>query len=198
VWHLHPEQIAPGAFTQQLPDMPPGRFQLFGDIVHASGIAETLTAQLELPEVKGKPLPGDDSAGGGPPAPAPGAFSLPGGGRLVWMSNDSGLRANNPDFLRFRLEGRAAQLEPYMGMSGHAAFVKRDLTVFAHVHPSGSVPMAALSLTANPHAAHQPLLEGTREVSFPYAFPSPGQYRIYVQIKVEGRVQTGVFDADVH
>ena len=33
-----------------------------------------------------------------------------------------------------------------MGMAGHAEFVRSDLSVFAHVHPAGSVSMAALEL----------------------------------------------------
>jgi hypothetical protein len=32
------------------------------------------------------------------------------------------------------------------------------------------------------------------EVSFPYGFPKPGNYRMFVQIKRAGRVETGVFD----
>jgi hypothetical protein len=34
-------------------------------------------------------------------------------------------------------------------------------------------------------------------VGFPYGFPSPGQYRIFVQMKHGNTVETGVFDADV-
>jgi hypothetical protein len=202
VWHLHPDQVAAGAFVQQLPDMGAGRYQLFGDVVHASGIAETLTAELELPQVAGKALAGDDAYGVGPELSKSNratAAQLSGGRRMVWESGGDGLRAKQVSLFRFRVEP-ATKLEPYMGMLGHAAFVKTDRTVFAHVHPSGSVPMAALSLTgvgADPHAGHS-MSAGTSEVSFPYGFPQAGDYRIYVQIKIEGRVETGVFDAHVN
>jgi hypothetical protein len=35
------------------------------------------------------------------------------------------------------------------------------------------------------------------QVSFPYGFPSSGQYRIFVQMKHGNTIETGVFDADV-
>ena len=40
-----------------------------------------------------------------------------------------------------------------------------------------------------------PALSGT--LSFPYEFPRPGRYRIWVQVKPHGRVLTGTFDVDV-
>jgi hypothetical protein len=33
------------------------------------------------------------------------------------------------------------------------------------------------------------------EISFPYGFPKPGLYRIFVQVKRSGRIQTAGFEA---
>ena len=93
-----------------------------------------------------------------------------------------------------------------MGMAGHLVIVKQDLTVFAHVHPAGSVPMAALMVlekqrrSGGDGAEHTPEMHEAKmrtQVTFPYGFPQPGDYRLFVQIKRNGRVQTGVFDTHV-
>jgi hypothetical protein len=201
VWHLHPERGASGLFEQALPAMPAGRYALYGDVVHASGLPETATAEVELPEIQGAAPAGDDA--GGPVAIGNQIARLPDGYELAWLDNQK-LRAKQPYVFRFRVMDPAGQpapdMELYMGMLGHAAFVRSDGSVFAHVHPSGSVPMAALALTQpqNPHAGHMMTQGGIPpEVSFPYGFPKPGDYRIIVQVKRGGRVETGVFPAKV-
>jgi len=112
-------------------------------------------------------------------------------------------------------------MEPYMGMPAHAEFVRSDVSVFAHVHPAGSVSMAALELAQDglpsvagtaqmpkgmsapmnmPMSMPMPMDKSgplPPEVRFPYGFPQPGDYRVFVQIKRGGRVETGVFDAKV-
>ncbi len=212
VWHLHPEMSGPGRLAQQLPPMPAGRYQLYGDIVHENGLPETVAAEVELPEIAGQPLAGDDSGGAGPPL-AQADFGrtvaqLPDGYRMVWQRGAEPLRARRPTAFRFLLEapdGKPAEdMELYMGMPGHAAFLRSDRSVFAHVHPSGSVPMAALSLVeqagaGDPHAAHRMQAQAAlpAEVSFPYGFPRPGQYRVIVQMKRGGSIETGMFDAQV-
>ena len=212
VWHLHPERAPDGTFSQPLPAMPAGRYALYGDIVHANGLGETATAEMQLPEIAGQPLTGDDSAGAALPVAKAdynrSVTPLSDGFQMVWDREKAPLRARRSYLFRFRVEDPAGHPAPdmqlYMGMPGHAAFVSADRSVFAHVHPSGSVPMAALGLTQpdNPHAGHmmQSVMMPSgppSEVSFPYGFPKPGRYRIYVQVKRAGHIVTGIFDANV-
>lgn len=210
VWHLHPERTSGATFTQALPDMEAGRYALYGDVVHASGLAETATGEIEIPAIAGVALTGDDSAGSGVPLPEAGGrrrVPLAGGLHMVWDGAAEPLRARQPHLFRFRLEqdgGAQAQgVELYMGMLGHAAFVRDDRSVFAHVHPFGSVAMPALQLAqqaqADPHAGHSMAPESglPAAVSFPYGFPKPGKYRVIVQMKRAGQILTAIFDANV-
>jgi hypothetical protein len=206
VWHLHPEETGAGNFSQNLPAMPPGQYRLYADIVHRNGLPETLVTQLDLPDTPGHPLTGDDAAGEAPPLSSADrtrtVADLGDGYRMAW-ERPAELTSGKLTSFQFRVEDRdgkpAEDMELYMGMQGHAAFIKTDGSVFAHIHPSGTVPMAALALTQfDPHAGHKMgHASPPAVVSFPYALPKPGDYRIIVQVKRAGRVETGVFDARV-
>ena len=207
-YHLHPQRTENGAFIQQLPALPAGHYQIFADIVRASGFPDTMTAEIDLPDVPGQPMTGDDSAATGPTLPtstqSSNTFALSDGGRIVWERDSTPIHAQMPVWFRFRVEdgqGEPAQdLQPYMGMAGHAEFVRFDRRVFAHVHPEGSVAMAALAL-ANPSSGQSDSMPGmahvSSEISFPYGFPKPGDYRMFIQVKRAGRVETGIFDVKV-
>jgi len=68
----------------------------------------------------------------------------------------------------------AQDLETYMGMAAHAEFVRSDFSVFAHIHPAGSVPMASLMLAQRDVGLpmdHGSIHSTDAEVSFPYGFP---------------------------
>jgi hypothetical protein len=208
--------------------MLPGRYEIFADIVSQTGYPWTLVGTVDLPQINGEALAGDDSTWSGAPLTS-GALAtvesktspLPDGGRMVWQLPDGPLKANVALHFQFLVEdkdGKPAQdLQPYMGMACHAEFVRSDLTVFAHVHPAGSVSMAALELAeseltqatqAAAKSAQQTAAQMAKsmpvpstilppEVSLPYGFPQPGDYRIFVQIKRPGRVETAAFDARV-
>src|SRR6185312_8445785 len=205
VWHLHPEATGGGAFRYALPAMEAGRYRLWADVVHASGLAETAVAEIDLPAIAGAPLDGDNATGSGPATfePARTIAPLDDGARMVWLRDDAPYRARRAGWFRFRVEdaaGAAQPLEPYMGMMGHAAFVRRDGSTFAHVHPTGSVPMASIMALdgagdGNAMAAMHAVPAGATEVAFPYGFPRAGDYRIFVQVKRAGHIETGVFDA---
>jgi hypothetical protein len=225
MYHLHPARIEGGSFAESLPAILAGKYQIFADIVDGGGVPWTAVGQIDLPNVAGPPLSGDDAqASGGPLTPTKDDAKLaplPDGGRMIWERDSSTLRANVPMSFRFRIEdrnGKAAEdLEPYMGMAGHAAFVRSDSSVFAHVHPAGSVSMAALEMAqasilpapqgannlqpGNQASSHAGMTMPTHAlssvVSFPYGFPKAGLYRIFVQVKRSGHIQTGVFDAHV-
>jgi hypothetical protein len=223
MWHLHPDLLEgkEGVFAQDLPSMPAGRYQLFGDVVDKNGFPWTLVTQVDLPEIRnGKPLAGDDSFWSGTPLDSGSRDSttceLADGGRMVWQREAAGpIRANTAMSLKFEVfaaDGKpVTDIEPYMGMAGHAELVRSDLAVFAHIHPAGSVSMPALELAqlglAGQRTGAQDAMPGMKmstsstplssEISFPYGFPAPGEYRIFVQVKRSGHVETAVFDTRV-
>jgi len=207
-WHLHPQPTAGTQFTQTLPPLPAGHYRVYADIVHANGFPETQISEMDLPAISGAALNGDDS-GFADSAATDKTAQLADGYRMVWEQDSSPLKAQKAIWFRFRLEdkdGKPVQdMENYMGMAGHAVFMSNDGNIFAHVHPAGSVSMAAVNIAEGMPAAHdmskmnstmdaKPL---AGEVSFPYGFPKPGDYHIFVQVKRAGRVETGVFSAHV-
>ncbi|HEY6308675.1 MAG TPA: hypothetical protein VI488_19715, partial [Candidatus Angelobacter sp.] len=150
-WHLHPEQAGEGQFGDHLPSLPAGHYQIYADIVHQTGFPETEVSTIDLAAITGPALQGDDS-GGANLAAADDVAQLSDGYRMVWDRDRQPLKANQPIWFRFRVEdkaGKLADLEPYMGMAGHAAFISADGSIFAHVHPAGSVSMAAVALAEN-------------------------------------------------
>ncbi len=232
-YHLHPERVDDNEFAQSMDGEAAGKYAVFADVVRESGFPDTMTTQLTLPEIPAgvsKIAPDADDAGSSAPALSSAQPSnlagLDDGGKVELTlgggsaAATSSLQSGKSELLRFRVVDRdgkpAGDLQPYMGMAGHLIVVKRDLSVFAHIHPVGSMPMAALMLVGNsgdgtaaasgatgsmmmmkPAAGMQHDAAMGPEISFPYGFPQPGDYRLFLQIKRDGKVQTAVFDVHV-
>jgi hypothetical protein len=106
-----------------------------------------------------------------------------------------------------------------MGMMSHAAVMRTDGRVFAHLHPSGNFSMAAqmyfdtkltkeTGVICSPSMANMPGMHtsptsgtlpnapvsgASSTISLPYQFPTPGDYRVWVQIKIAGQIKTAIF-----
>ena len=258
--HLHPVRQGDSSFALELPALPAGGYELYGELTYENGLTQTLVANVALPQQPGRllglPLLVTNLAGevlcgypGGPPPvtgkltadpddswhldyrkaadstpAAPESSSsdrlvapLAGGYRLVF-ENAAKVAAGGDTSLRFTVlgpAGREAELQPYMGMLGHAAVRCADGSVFAHLHPAGSFSMAAQEVFAQregladagrvgpggaPFVPQDPAglrAAGSSQVSFPFQFPKPGLYRVWVQVRLDGRVRTGVFELNI-
>ncbi len=137
------------------------------------------------------------------------------------MNIDGPLVENRETRLRFAVRDvilRPVAVEHFMGMGGHLILRRDDGAVFTHLHPSGSFSMAAQQLFELRVEGKAPMRVGSSkgdpicklppidlstntmshaEISFPYAFPKAGAYRLWTQVKVRGEVLTGVFDVKV-
>jgi len=207
VAHLHPIAQTPAGldFDADVPALPAGRYRVYADIVHESGYAQTLIASVDLEgdasEPSALPSDPDDSwfSGATTPEAASASAELGDGTRLVWERGTTPTIAGVERDLRFAVRDRSGadvEVEPYMGMASHLLVASVDGSVFAHLHPSGSISMGAMHRFAgdDPHADHAMLLDS--RIAIPYAFPKAGRYRLFVQVKREGKVRTAAFDVD--
>ena len=171
------------------------------------------------------PSDSDDAWSLAPPSPIGRDVRLADGSVLRWVGpagrstpvvgRDAALR-----FVVTDADGHAATLEPYMGMASHAVVERDDGLVFIHLHPMGTISAASqMAFTVRtpsdtvPGAVARRLASsdptGTMgmmplaaqsvasdTISFPYSFPAPGRYRVWVQVKRGGRILTAPLVVD--
>ena len=216
--HLHPAQTDFADFRSVLPPLPAGRYRLFADVVHESGFQRTLVDSITL----AAPVASrgnahrdrDDAWFLGPLTAASSIAPLGDGLTLAWLG-DSQPVVGRTGVLRFALRqpsGEPVMVEPYLGMSGHAVVIRDDGKVYVHLHPGGTSAMASElafalrdrgdtmpngRLRIGPGEMGMTAAQPLREISFPYAFPSSGHYRVWVQLRVRDSVRTAGFEVAV-
>ena len=101
------------------------------------------------------------------PLPAPQPTAVSDGGY------DVRLDASGSD-LHFAItrDGKPIKTEPYLGAGGHLVALREGDMAFLHVHPTA---------------------QSRNTVGFGATFPTEGRYRLFLQFKHEGRVQTVAF-----
>ncbi len=218
VAHLHPVPDGDAAFVVPLPRLTPGDYHVFADIVHESGFAHTLIDMVRLPAAPrvrpaDRPVMADPDDSWSVLLPFGEAraaeYALP-SGRTVRRDGEATFAADTETTLGFSVteaDGTRSALEPYMGMLSHAAVLREDGSLFVHLHPAGSINLAAQTRFeqaegdgrgAVAHPRH--VLERNRaphEVAFPFVFPDAGAYRVVMQVKTGDTVETAAFDVEV-
>lgn len=222
--HFHPTEVDSLHFVTSLAGLPAGKYRLFGDIVLGNGLSQTVTNTFEWPgDSSATSHDPDDavaphsvilSAANDPRSGGSGSATT----EIFRSAQDDKavLRANEPVDLKFEVrdaKGVVTTLAPYLGMAAHAVVLSQDESVFVHLHPMGTVATSAQQTFAardrgDTTAAGQPRLPDTMampmsmdgHLDFPYEFPKPGRYRVWVQVRpsVGAPVLTRAFDLDVH
>ncbi|MCC6831346.1 MAG: hypothetical protein IT200_08365 [Thermoleophilia bacterium] len=165
--HLHPRMDPDGTWRTPLRPEAAGTHRVFADFSH-EGDATTLGVDLGVPGTAGHD-----------PLPAPAATSTA-GAYTVRMQGSAVQRGTESDlgFEVSRDGARIGDLQPYLGARGHLVALREGDLAFLHVHPLDDA-------TAGP------------SVRFRVEWPSPGRYRLFLQVRHDGRIVTTPFTVEV-
>jgi hypothetical protein len=227
VAHLHPVRRNAVTFETRVPRVPAGSYWLFAEAVHESGFTLTMADTIQVPAGDATPnADGDDAlAPSAPPVATNGVAALSNGAHMH-LSLDGTPQVARDATIRVRVTeatGAVATLTPWLGMAGHAIVVRTDGQVFMHLHPMGSASMAARDRLARREAGDTTLYGEQQpasamhsmpghvmpmdssatatlpgDITFPVAFPSAGQYRVFVQVRRRNQqIETAAMDVMV-
>lgn len=196
--HVHPTSSDQNEFLVSLPPLAAGTYRIYADIIHETGYERTLTDTVVLPllTARSAALDADDASWQATTSSKSTAILRWSGPATARAGEEVELRAEAVDE-----SGAPLPLEPYMGMAAHAVIERNDGRVFVHLHPLGTISMAAQRRVATKGSAvgapHDAMKHSGHRVTFPYAFPQPGRYRVWVQVRVRAEIVTSAFDVAV-
>jgi hypothetical protein len=222
--HLHPGAVDSAAFETSLGTLPAGRYRFYADVVHESGFSQTLAGEVTVPpETAKSALRDPDDAVSVTEASQGDSARLSDSAIVIWHRPPA-LTAGTDEVLRFSVvapNGSSVELEPYLGMPAHALVARDDASVFAHLHAGGSFAMVSQQVleaiqrgdtlpsvrpgsspravlpTSTEMTMHAPRQWSGDSLSIPFAFPNAGRYRVWLQVRHNGAIQTAAFDATV-
>ena len=110
------------------------------------------------------------------PLPAPALTADAGDGYRVALDGTEG--ESHLSFNVTRHGREIESVEPYLGADGHLVALREHDQAFLHVHPQGEPG-------------------GSGPISFAVSYPTPGNYRLFLQFKHDGMVRTAAFTQSV-
>jgi hypothetical protein len=187
--HLHPEMDETGAWTMPIEFDQPGVYRAFADF-SVGGEQRTLSSDVSVAggEFEMSPFP-----------PAQPVDSTDG--------YEVRLRAGEPvagesSSLTFAVskDGHGVpDLAPYLGAKGHLVALREGDLAFLHVHPEEAAAEGSevAGGHAHAHGGHGGGGAAMNEIAFAATFPTAGRYRLYLQFKHDGAVQTVEYTVEV-
>jgi len=189
--HVHPTMRADGTWEVDVALPEAGVYRAYADFTTGDG-KQTLAADLFVP---------GDFAPKALPAPRATDRAVDDDGSSadgIDVTLDAPkLRAGREAQLTFAAvrDGQPLEaLEPYLGAKGHLVALREGDLAYLHVHPTEAETEASgghehgASGDGGPHA---------NEVGFAATFPTAGRYRLFLQVKVDGRVRTVDYTVEV-
>jgi Domain of unknown function (DUF4396) len=174
-FHLHPKLDSSGAWRTEVKLPSGGQWRVFADFKH-EGENFTLADDVAV-------------AGSSAPRrlPAPSNSARTATGYDVELDAGS-LSAGKETELAFSVtrDGQPVDVEPYLGADGHLVALRKGDLAYLHVHP----------VEAGGHGDGGHMSEG-EGIRFATEFPSANTYRLFLQVKHEGRVHTAAFTRTV-
>jgi hypothetical protein len=176
--HLHPRMRTDGTWVAPVRFDEAGPYRLFADFSH-EGTATTLAGDLAVDgDAELRQLPD----------PAPTATS-DGGYEVRLLGKPARAGAETELGFAVSRDGHPVATEPYLGAGGHLVALREGDLAFLHVHPTEDGAEGHGHGDTHPH--------GTESIAFATTFPTPGAYRLFLQVKVDGRVETVAFTVEV-
>ena len=168
--HLHPTQDADGVWTADVPALPGGSYRVFADTRPTGAEGITLGTDLAV---------GDAAAHTDrPTATSAGVTTVNVDGYEIGLTGTPAVGESTLTFAVVR-NGAPIVPDPYLGASGHLVALRAGDLAFLHVHPLGDA------------TKQQP------GIGFAAEFPTPGTYRLFLDISLDGVVRTAAFTVEV-
>jgi hypothetical protein len=106
--------------------------------------------------------------------PHPAETAMTDRGYQVRLEQDGG----EVRFTVFKGGRRLEDIEPYLGARGHLVALREGDLAFLHVHPESEARVGS-------------------DIRFAVEYPSQGRYRLFLQFKLDGQVQTAAFTREI-
>jgi hypothetical protein len=169
--HVHPARRAAGFFALSRSWIPAGSYTCSIETERMNSGSNIASFDLTIP-------------GSTTQLARPGALDVPQAiaGYEVRVQAEQKIVAGVPVSLRVSIMRGGEPIhgiQPWLGMRGHLIVRSTDTPLYGHVHAVGTMD-----------EAFQPAIQPGNPVTFVYAFPQPGSYTLWFQVRTEGSILT--------